>query len=281
MKLEFSLLCSLFFFVDSRERTNHLMALPHEPRVVVQRFRSTCSWTSNNNGNQFYNNVRDSEEKMTDHLGWNPIMHAASPVLDQRNYDRADGFLSREMQGLDANNRNAIHEEIHGVRCMTPVETPKLLEESLEAFWSAVRAIPESSKVAYNHCRRIASLRNGNPKHYAIEDPTFHLRFLRSELFDAEKAATRYINYLNFVHTHWGDIALEREIRFSDFSKEEIKLFRKGLYQLLPVRDKAGRKVLGGLRKMTYETEFDVITKVSSVQCWNLRARHRFRYYDS
>lgn len=217
---------------------------------------------------------------MNDRLGWEPIMHAARPVLDQRNYDKADGFLSREMQGLNANDRNASLEEIHGVRCMAPEETPKLLVESLEAFWSAVHAIPESSKVPYNFCRRIAALRDGNPKHYAIDDPIFHLRFLRCELFDAQKAATRYIHYLNFVHTHWGDIALEREIRFSDFSKEEIKLFRKGLYQILPVRDKAGRKVIVGLRKMTFEPEFDEITKVSYVQCWNSRARHRFRCYD-
>ena len=197
---------------------------------------------------------------------WSPIMYNASrPVLDQRNYDGAEGFLSREILHLNANSRNANYEEIHGVRCMAPEETPKLIAESLEAFWAAVRAIPESSKVAYNHCRRIATLGkfNSNATHYAIDDPSFHLRFLRSELFNAQKAATRYINYLNFVHTHWGDIALQREIGFSDLSKKEAKLIRKGYYQILPVRDKSGRRVIAGLRKLSFIEGFDDVTKVS------------------
>ncbi len=191
-------------------------------------------------------------------------------VLYKSNYDKADAFLSNELLGLSVNDRNAIHEEIHGVRCLAPEESPKLIVKSLREFWATVAALPDSKKTAYEQCRSIAASRKiankrNKTKHYAIDEPSFHLRFLRSELFDAQKAAIRYVNYLNFVYKLWGRIALEREIKFSDFNKEEARLFRKGNYQLLPVRDQSGRKVIVCLRKMSFETEYDEITKVSAL----------------
>ena len=198
---------------------------------------------------------------------------SVAKAIHKSTYDKAEEFLSREIFGLNANDRNAIHEEIHGVRCMALEESPELILKSLDDFWKAVAALPESSKVAYQECKRIAdsrrrvacirSLDNSHIKqHYAIDDPSFHLRFLRCELFDAHKAATRYVNYLEFVYEFWGHIAIEREIKFSDFTKEEVRLFRKGNYQLLPVRDQSGRKVLVCLRKMAFETGYDLEAKV-------------------
>lgn len=194
---------------------------------------------------------------------------SVTEVLHKSNYDKADAFLSNELFGLSVHDRNAIHEEIHGVRCLAPEESPKLIVKSLHEFWATVAAIPDAKKTAYEQCRSIAASRKianvrNKTKHYAIDEPSFHLRFLRCELFDAQKAATRYVNYLNFVHKLWGRIALEREIKFSDFNKEEARLFRKGNYQLLPVRDQSGRKVIVCLRKMSSETEYGELTKVSA-----------------
>jgi len=79
---------------------------------------------------------------------------------------------------------------------------------------------------------------------YAIDDEDFRLRFLRVELFDFKKAALRFVNYFEFVHEFFGfEIASKRQVRLSDFSKEELRFFKKGSFQLLPFRDRRGRRV--------------------------------------
>ena len=42
-----------------------------------------------------------------------------------------DTLLSNELMRLSISDRNAIQEEIHGVRCLAPEETPELLQSSL------------------------------------------------------------------------------------------------------------------------------------------------------
>ena len=155
-----------------------------------------------------------------------------------------DDLLSRELLKLSLQDRNAINEEIHGVRCLALPETPLLLETGLKEFEEALQRMPSSQNVAaYEICRK-RCLADSEYRTYAIHDDEFRLRFLRCELFDATKAAIRYTNYLNFVHEMWGPIALQRPIRLSDFTKSEMKLFRKGEFQILPFRDQSGRRVI-------------------------------------
>ena len=82
-------------------------------------------------------------------------------------------------------------------------------------------------------------------KHYAVDDEDFRLRFLRAELFDSKRAVLRFVNYFEFVHEFWGfEIVSKRQVRLSDFSKEELKFLKKGYFQLLPFRDRSGRRVV-------------------------------------
>ena len=154
-------------------------------------------------------------------------------------------ILSRELLKLSITDRAAIQEEIHGVRCLAIRETPELITRGLEEFGSELDKIPKDQKRTYEECCVRAMLyQDEEDSCYALHD-SFKLRFLRVELFDAAKAAQRFVNYLEFVRDYWGaDIALKRLIRFSDFSKAEMKLFRKGYFQVLPFRDHCGRRVL-------------------------------------
>ena len=86
--------------------------------------------------------------------------------------------------------------------------------------------------------------------HEFIDDEIFRLRFLRCELFDIQKAITRFISYLDLSYELFGEVALKRPIRISDLSKSELRFIRKGFLQVLPYPDRAGRRVvvlLGGL----------------------------------
>jgi hypothetical protein len=54
---------------------------------------------------------------------------------DNENDDReVDALLSKELLKLSFYDRSMIEEEIHGVRCMSPAETPELLSTALKEF---------------------------------------------------------------------------------------------------------------------------------------------------
>lgn len=209
----------------------------------------------------------------------------------------ADEILSRAMHEASLQDRNAIHEEIHGVRCMAIQETPESVAKALHNFQVVLEkgnVVSKELKTTYNRIllerqkarsellnvattnqsnsrsnnkqskrkmRRLEKNRSFCQHNYAIDDPAFRLRFLRCELFDVQKAVIRFCNYLNFVHELWGSVALEREVRLADFSRSETKLFRKGYFQLLPFRDRSGRRIvtlLGGTGQ-----DVDYIERVS------------------
>ena len=154
-------------------------------------------------------------------------------------------LLSRELLAISTTDRAAIEEEIHGVRCLAIRETPEQVQKGLDEFRTELDKIPKKEKRTYEECCVRAMLyQDEEDSCYALHD-AFKLRFLRFELFDAQKAARRFVNYMEFVREFWGaDIARKRLVKFSDFSKAEMKLFRKGYFQVLPFRDRCGRRVL-------------------------------------
>ena len=67
-------------------------------------------------------------------------------------------------------------------------------------------------------------------------------------MFDAKKAAVRFIKYLDLIDEVFGSDVLYRPPhpipRLSDFTKEDMSALKLGYYQLLPYRDRAGRRML-------------------------------------
>ena len=168
-------------------------------------------------------------------------------VNDQEKDDpiQVDGVLTEELMKLSFQARNNFQEEIHGVRCLAPEETPELLCSSLDQLQYVIdHEIPTHEKRAY---LRSQHPQPGNKQRTYVNSTEFRLRFLRCELFDVSKAALRLVRFLDLVLELYGDYALQRSIRLSDFSKQELKHIRKGRYQFLPFRDRggiAGRRVL-------------------------------------
>ncbi|OEU12029.1 hypothetical protein FRACYDRAFT_263374 [Fragilariopsis cylindrus CCMP1102] len=225
-----------------------------------------------------------------------------------------DELLSNELLKLSVNDRTAIDEEIHGVTCLSPKESPEFLSRSLWAFQNEIdntnSSIPYSKKQIYHDIVNRVSWRRTTrqleqqqqqqqqqdsstnnigqqqpipipipipiEKHYVINDMNFRLRFLRCELFDIKKAVLRYFNYLNFINDLWGfDIVSQNtQIGIKDFTKSELKFFKRGLFQILPFRDRSGRRiivVMGGMgttntliaRAKSYFYIWDVCTRDS------------------
>lgn len=161
-------------------------------------------------------------------------------------------ILSRDLLKLSMTDRSAIEEEIHGVRCLAISETPELIRTGLNAFQIELQKLPSELRRTYDECRVRAMLyQDEEDTCYALKE-SFKLSFLRVELFDAAKAVQRFVKYLEFVRDFWGPgIALKRRVRLSDFNRDEMKLFRKGYFQVLPTRDHLGRRfltLLGGFQ---------------------------------
>lgn len=156
-------------------------------------------------------------------------------------------LLSREMMQLTLQDRTNIDEEVHGVKCLAPLETPELLQRSLYQLEVELNKILLAPNPGFNNSPATSLLiarRLGNDSY--ANSVEFKLRFLRRELFnDVPKVARILCNYLHKVHTFFGRAALARELDlYEDFTKEELKEFRKGYLQLLPYRDRSGRRIL-------------------------------------
>lgn len=89
--------------------------------------------------------------------------HAQDILKDDQtghNPNVVEELLTKEMLQLSFKDRNAIQEEIHGVKCLAVKETPELIEQSLEELTHEIdKNIPDSQKRAY-----LKSLERNNNK---------------------------------------------------------------------------------------------------------------------
>jgi len=213
--------------------------------------------------------------------------------------------LNEELLKLSYIERNAIYEEIHGVRCLAVQETPELVGKSLREFDKelavilpsclehgntlknvvvgvyddnavTVGGINESSSSLSSSSSSSASrcaCANTSPRTHNtkqpcyVNDPQVRLRFLRCESFNAKKAVKRFVSFLEFTRELFGDFVSERPITFDDFSVKESSFLEKSRTQWLPFRDRSGRRVLVGLGSMINKDPH-VTLKFLLYLCW-------------
>jgi len=157
--------------------------------------------------------------------------------------------LSKGLMNLSITDRNALEEEIHGVRCLgVTTETPDLLQNRLLEFnkellaiknsprriagiqkqksglhkrWSAKGYIPQTPPI--DVLKNVIDTTNIDPTSPStasrcyVNDPDVRLRFLRCESFDAKAAAKRFVGFLRLAQEVFGNFVADRPIRLSDF----------------------------------------------------------------
>jgi hypothetical protein len=188
-------------------------------------------------GNPIHNDTGPPQPNEQTHL---PRIQSSNSV-DRIDPKQVDDILSKELMQMSFQERSKIQEEAHGVRNAmeeaVPVETPELLQSSLMELHRYLAQLPPSEKLAWSEAQ-------GLPVTY-IRDSGFELRFLRCELFNAKKAAKRLVQFVDMVNDYFGPIALQRPPRLDDFNAEEMEIMKAGaLMQVLPFRDRSGRKIL-------------------------------------
>jgi hypothetical protein len=147
-----------------------------------------------------------------------------------------DELLSKELESLSFKDRNQIQEEIHGVTNLCPEETPDMMDHALKKMQQYLDSIPH--KPIYDQV---------SPFSYINADE-FRLRFLRCELYNCKKAAERFLRFTEYMAEEFDMEVLERPLKMSDLQrkhgKEALDCFKSGHSQLLPFRDRSGRRIL-------------------------------------
>ncbi len=184
--------------------------------------------------------------------------HEVSPIQESEQTKPAqreiDDLLSKELLKLSMQDRNAIVEEIHGVQTIAPRETPLMIQSALREFAVHVDQMPIDQKAAFLRSQELYP-------HSYINEKDFRLRFLRCDLFDTKKAAIRFVEFLDLVSDLFGDYVLRRPIQITDFTWEEMQAMRHGYLQLLPYRDRSGRRIFAFVGGMAMS--IPLTTKVS------------------
>lgn len=157
-------------------------------------------------------------------------------------HDSPDALLASELNKLSFKERGKLENDIHGIQLESINEAPELLRDSLKQLSIELDSIPLKNKTAYETSQTF-------PKTY-VNTEEFRLIFLRCLCFDERKAAQRIVNYLDLIHYCFGEAVLERDIRISDFDEESAKLLRSGTLQVLPGRDRSGRRIAGKFPSM-------------------------------
>ena len=156
--------------------------------------------------------------------------------------DDVDASLARLLNGMSLQERTELLEEIHGV--LKPIEeTPAFVQEKLYLLELELSRIPVANKQAYNLALKIN-------REY-VTDRKFRVMFLRVDRFDAKKAATRLVTFLDRKLECFGINLLTRKVFFSDLDVGAQSIMRSGGMQVLPFRDRSGRAVVGHFKSLT------------------------------
>mmetsp|Transcript_13315 Transcript_13315/g.33500 ORF Transcript_13315/g.33500 Transcript_13315/m.33500 type:complete len:518 (+) Transcript_13315:144-1697(+) len=192
-----------------------------------------------------------------------------------------DDLIAQDFNNLSFHDRNAINEEIHGVSSLSPIETPQMVADAIHRLSMEIDAI--GHKPSYDRSQQwnsnsstmgidcTQSIYNYNTETFRarthstyVNTLDFRLRFLRADLFDAKKAARRLIKFLDVVMDLYdgNDELLRRPIGLNDLkSKEEKDYLKLGNHQLLPFRDRSGRRVVA------------MVPDMENIPCVRLRSK--------
>lgn len=167
------------------------------------------------------------------------------------NEEEADRVLSDGLLKLSFNERNNISEEIHGVRDAFPEwkERPESMELSLLDMATELEGILLEKN----------NYESGLRLHHIPTNRKLRQTFLRCELFDAKKAAQRLVTYVRVIRKNcsclggvngcncgsFGEGENHGRIQaLRWFTPKEYASLKKGIIQLMPYRDRSGRRVL-------------------------------------
>lgn len=178
-----------------------------------------------------------------------------------------DNLLLRELCNLNVRDRESINEEVHGVRCLAPLETVDMTNTSLAQLSKELALI--RAKPAFDRSQELgnavsATATPEKPTGTYVNSEAFRLRFLRCELFDAKKAAARLVSFLDVMMDVFDgkEELLVRPMRITDLGNRALAILETGDFQLLPYRDRSGRRIMTMVPNLGLAHNFRVTARI-------------------
>ena len=212
---------------------------------------------------------------------------ATSPTLQQSakrqksgngSQKEVDSLLANALMNLNLKDRAAVEEKIHGVMPEPEEETPEMIHAILTEFETILintymTSPPNNPEIAAYH------LAVRQQFHYVTSpsNERLRLRFVRAEQYDIEKAVERFLLYLNMSLEFYGPDALQRPLQVEDLTYNPntgrreatsgaLKYLKTGAVQVLPGRDRAGRRVFYQDLAPKGQTVYDEVSHCSFVR---------------
>jgi hypothetical protein len=139
--------------------------------------------------------------------------------------------LQRELKQMSAASRELAGQDVHGVaeRIDIPFERLEELQEQIDNL---------EDKAAYDLALEMSS--------EYVTSPEFRMAFLRSVDGSVKQAAKRVTRHFQTKLDLFGEDKLVKNIELSDFDVYDLEALHSGGFQVLPVKDRAGRPILFG-----------------------------------
>jgi hypothetical protein len=153
------------------------------------------------------------------------------------NENETDALISEALEQMTIAERERTYFEMHGV-AVAIEETPELVAEKLKELQQELFRLKLRSNLP-SKAFKLAESQNPN----FVYNQVYGRRFLRGSEFEAEKAATKMIRFYDLKLQLFGERKLCKEITLDDLNEEDIDVLKKGYFQKLPERDRAGRPV--------------------------------------
>jgi hypothetical protein len=164
-------------------------------------------------------------------------------------------LTAKELSQLSAREREQTYYDIHGISEKTNEENPEFIAQRLAQLQEVLdRKLPNQK--AYDMALKI------NPNY--VNNYSFRLKFLRSDDFDANKAAIRLAKHFDSKLELFGKEILCKDIEQDDLDEGSLKCLYSEWMQQLPVRDTSGRFVLVGFPRIDGCSDVSHVQNVSN-----------------
>ena len=189
----------------------------------------------------------ESLRKIRDDIDAQPAQIFSYPQWEPTTQDEAK-LMAEEMNDLSTGDRERLYEEMHGVENEIE-EHLDFVASKLEQFQKELDRIKD--KPAYDKALQMDA--------EYCNQRSLRLKFLRADRFDPKKSAYRWIACFEIKSDLWGSERLVSEITLQDLDEDTLAVIKSGVIQILPCRDRVGRKVLcnyqGELKNIVANTD--------------------------
>jgi hypothetical protein len=176
-----------------------------------------------------YNSISEYEDDDDHHPATASLLSGTIPQ-EATNLDYIDAVIAKQMSQLSVQDREKAYMDVHGVSDLVE-ETPEMVEGGLVQLESEILLLKD--RAAYDLAESM------DPSYTRNRD--FRLAFLRTELFDSQKAALRITRHFQMKLDLFGSNRLVMDITQDDLDTAAMGTLYRGNARFLSATDRAGR----------------------------------------